>query len=415
MSSDQKLAIDGGAPVRSEPMPRRGLMTEEEKAAVVKLFDEAIAAGTAFGYSGPCERQYEEDFVEFMGGGFADGVNSGSNAVYCALGALQLDALSEVIVPAITDPGGIMPIALLGCVPVVADADPRSYNTSAEQIEPLITERTRAIIVPHIVGEPVDMDPVIELARRHDLYVVEDCAQSHGARYKGRPVGTISDIAASSTMFGKHFTTGGQGGIVYTQNEELHWQGRRFADRGKPFNLEARGNVVAGLNCNLNEIGSAIGSVQVKRLPQMLENRRKVGEAVKEALKDRPAVSVGWQVPETECTYWYLRITLNLDAVRVDMATFQKALSAEGVSSLHGYPTAPCTFPWFANKAVFGKSGFPWDCSDYAGPKEPVSRTENVMKVFNENFCVNMHESYGRQEADDIIAALLKVENAYLK
>ncbi len=415
MSSDQKLAIDGGAPVRSEPMPRRGLMTEEEKAVVVEMFDEAIAEGTAFGYSGPRERQYEEDFVEFMGGGFADGVNSGSNAVYCALGALQLDALSEVIVPAITDPGGIMPIALLGCVPVVADADPRTYNTSAEQIEPLITERTRAIIVPHIVGEPVDMDPVMELARQHDLYVVEDCAQSHGARYKGRLVGTMGDIAASSTMFGKHFTTGGQGGIVYTQNEELHWQGRRFADRGKPFNMEAHGNVVAGLNCNLNEIGSAIGSVQVKRLPQMLESRRKIGEAVKEAFKDRPAVSVGWQPPESECTYWYLRMTLTLDALRVDMATFQKALSAEGISSLRGYPNAPCMFPWFADKAVFGKSGFPWDCSDYTGPKEPVSRTENVMKVFNENFCVNMHESYGQQEADDIIAALLKVENAYLK
>jgi len=176
MSDGSKLAIDGGKPVRTESMPARGLITEAEKKAVVGLFDEAIAEGSAFGYSGPRERQFEQDFVEYMGGGFADGVNSGSNAVYCALGALRLDALSEVIVPAITDPGGIMPIPLLGLVPVVADTDGEGFNTSAEQIEPLITERTRAIVVAPIMGEPVDMDPILALAAKHDLYVIEDCA-----------------------------------------------------------------------------------------------------------------------------------------------------------------------------------------------------------------------------------------------
>jgi dTDP-4-amino-4,6-dideoxygalactose transaminase len=390
-------------------------MTEQEKKAVVKLFDEAIAEGTAFGYNGPYERQYEKDFVKFMGGGFADGVNSGSNAVYCALGALQLDALSEVICPVITDPGGVMPVALLGCVPVVADTDPRSYNTSAEQIEPLITDRTRAIIVAHIVGEAADMDPIMKLARKHDLYVIEDCAQSHGAKYKGRKVGTIGDMACFSTMFGKHFSTGGQGGVVYTRNEDLHWRGRRFADRGKPFNLDAAGNVVAGLNCNLNELAAAIGSAQLKRLPKMVERRHKAGEAIKKALKDSPAVSVGWQVPRTECSYWYLRVALRLEALRVDMVTFQQALAAEGISNLRGYPILPCSFPWFKNKAVFGKSGFPWDCSDYAGPREPQCRSENAVKALNESFCINFHEKYGPREVRDIVTALKKVEEAYLR
>jgi dTDP-4-amino-4,6-dideoxygalactose transaminase len=192
----EKLAIDGGKPVRTEPMPPRRLIGEAEKAAAMRVFDEAIASGNAFGYNGPNEAQYEKDFVELMGGGFADGVSSGTNAVYSALGGLQIDALSEVIVPPITDPGGVMPVPLLGCVPVVADSDPRSFNTSAEQIEAVITDRTRAVIVAHIVGEPVDMDPVMELAARHNLYVIEDCAQSHGAMYKGRPVGSLGHIAA---------------------------------------------------------------------------------------------------------------------------------------------------------------------------------------------------------------------------
>jgi len=415
MGKDGKLAIDGGTPVRSGSMPVRRLITEEEKAAVVALFDKAIAEGSAFGYSGPCERQFEQDFVAFMKGGFADGVNSGSNAVYCALGALQLDALSEVIVPAITDPGGIMPIALLGCVPVVADTDPRTFNTSAQQIAPLISGRTRAIIVAHIMGEAVDMNPVMKLARRHNLYVIEDCAQSHGAVYKGRLAGTMGHIACFSTMFGKHFTTGGQGGIVYTRDEKLHWQGRRFADRGKPFNLDAPGNVVAGLNCNLNEIGSTIGSVQVKRLPHMIANRRKVGEAVRDGLKDAVVASLGWQVPGAECSYWYVRITLKLDALTVSKQQFARALSAEGIPCMADYPVAVCTAPWLKSKAVFGKSGFPWNCSDYTGPREPQCHSDNARHALAENILLPIHENYRLHEAKQIVAALKKVEKAYLR
>ena len=415
MGNGSKLAIDGGTPVRGESMPPRALITEAEKQAVVELFDEAIAEGSAFGYSGPRERQFEQDFVEFMGGGYADGVNSGSNAVYCALGALRLDALSEVIVPALTDPGGIMPIALLGLVPVVCDTDGEGFNTSAEQIEPLITERTRAVIIPPIMGEPVDMDPVMALAEKHGLFVLEDCAQSHGALYKGKLVGTIGHIAAFSTMFGKHFTTGGQGGIVYTQDEELHWEGRRFADRGKPFHVDAAGNVRAGINCNLNEIGATVGSVQVKRLPQMIANRRRVGEAVKEGLADGVGVRLGRQVPGGESSYWYLRVKLELDALTVDKPQFCRALRAEGIPCLADYPGRPWAAPWFKNKAVFGDSGFPWDCSDYTGSREPIARTANAERAAMDNVPIPLHENYGPREADQIVEALKKLEAAYLK
>lgn len=415
MLEDSKLAIDGGRPVRSEPMPTRGLIGEEEKAAAMKLFDEAMASGEAFGYAGSPEQQYEKDFARFMGGGFADGVNSGTNAVYCALGGLQLDALSEVIVPAITDPGGVMPVVLLGCVPVVADAAPQSYNTSAEQIAPMITDRTRAIVVAHIAGEPADMGPIMELARSKNLYVVEDVAQSPGAKYQGRRVGTLGDIATFSTMFGKHYCTGGQGGVVYTQNEELHWQARRFADRGKAFNLDTKGNVVAGINCNLNDLSAAIGSVQLKRLPTIIAGRRRVGETIKKRLKDSVALSVGWQAPETECVYWFLRVRLKADVIRVDKATFCDALTAEGIPVNQSYRHIPAESPWFRNKAVFGKSGFPWNCSDYKGDRDPQYRIDNAIKVAEEHFNIGIHENYGPREIDDILAAFEKVEKAYLK
>lgn len=410
-----ELAIAGGRPVRRRPMPARGLIGKEERAAVLALLDQAIASGVAFGYNGPCERQYEKDFAAFMGGGFADGVNSGTNAVYCALGGLQLDAFSEVIVPPITDPGGVMPVVLLGCVPVLADSDPRSYNTAAQQIEPLINARTKAIIVAHIGGEPVDMDPVMKLARKRGLYVIEDCAQAHGARYKGRLVGTIGHIATFSTMFGKHHCTGGQGGVVYTADEKLHWRARRFADRGKPFNLNEPRNVVAGLNCNLNELSAAIGSAQLKKLPSIVARRHKLGETLKKGLQGCKAVSMGWQVPGTECAYWFLRLRLETAALRVGKEQFCKALEAEGIPVTASYRHIPSEAPWFKNKAVFGNSGFPWLCSDYRGPRNPRYRLENAVRVTDTHFSVALHERYGPREVHDILAAIAKVESAYLR
>ena len=117
--------------MRTAPMPPRRLFGEEEKAAAIAVFDEAIASGEAFGYNGPHETGYEADFCEMMGGGFADGVNSGTSALFCALGALDLPPCSEVVVPAISDPGAAMPAALLNCIPVVRQAPPHPTRPTA--------------------------------------------------------------------------------------------------------------------------------------------------------------------------------------------------------------------------------------------------------------------------------------------
>ncbi|OGV75152.1 MAG: hypothetical protein A2269_05800 [Lentisphaerae bacterium RIFOXYA12_FULL_60_10] len=413
-SSPRQLAIDGGTPVRTTPMPPRRLLGAAEKAAAMQVFDDSITSGEAFLYNGPYEKRYEQDFVAFMGGGYADGVNSGTNAVFCALGALDLNALSEVIVPPITDPGGVMPVIFNACVPVVADSDPRSYNLCAETIAPLINARTRAIIVAHIAGEPADMDPILELARRHNLYVVEDCAQSHGARYKGRLVGSMGDIAAFSTMAGKHHCTGGQGGVVYTRNETLHMQGRRFADRGKPFGIvHATGNVRAGINSNLNDLSAAIGSASLKRLPDIIARRRQVGERIKAGLAQSKAVFMGWQPPETECVYWFLRLGVRLERLRVDKARFCAALAAEGIPVNPSYRHIPCEAPWFREQKTFGSSGFPWTAPDYQGPRKPVFQVDNAIRVTDTHFNINVNEQYTDREVDDILSAIRKVEHAF--
>ncbi|MCX7011726.1 MAG: DegT/DnrJ/EryC1/StrS family aminotransferase [Candidatus Sumerlaeota bacterium] len=408
------LAVNGGAPVRTAPFPPRRLIGEEEKSAVIRLFDETIARGGVIGYGGPRERQYEQDFEEFMGGGFAHAVSSGTAGLYAALGGLQIDALSEIIVPPITDPGGVMPVALLGCVPVVADADPRSYNISAEQIEAVLTERTRAIIIAHISGEPADMDPIMDLARSRGLYVIEDCAQSPGALYKGRLVGSIGHVAAFSTMWGKHYCTGGVGGVVFTRDEDLHWRVRRFSDRGKPINLPGiENNVVAGLNCNLGDLSAAIGIEQLKKLPEFLRRRRQIAQVIRTGLSDSRGVSIGWQVPGSQSAYWKLRLRLEFQALTVDKVRCCKALVAAGIPCEVHYRFIACEMPWFVDKAVFGHSGFPWNCSDYHGPQNPRYGVENAIRVDAETFKIPIHENWGEQEVRDVIAALKKVEEAY--
>src|SRR5690606_4704843 len=161
VDTDTTLAIDGGPKVRTTPAPVRKLFGDDERRAVVDLMDRAAREGShLLGYGGAEEEAYCKLFVEQMGGGFADGVNSGTNAVYVALAALDLDPRSEVVVPAISDPGGVMPVRMINCVPVAADNAPGSFNTDAAQIEKVLTDRTRAILVAHIAGTPIDMDPV---------------------------------------------------------------------------------------------------------------------------------------------------------------------------------------------------------------------------------------------------------------
>src|SRR5699024_3815665 len=134
----KQLAMNGGPKVRDIPFPDRSMLGSEEKDAVNALFDKAISEGSNIGYNGEQEEAYCKEFAEYMGGGYADGVNSGTTAVFVALKAINPEPFTEIIVSPMTDPGGIMPIAMLNCIPIVADAAPGQYNTNAEQVEKMI-------------------------------------------------------------------------------------------------------------------------------------------------------------------------------------------------------------------------------------------------------------------------------------
>ncbi len=409
VKSDEKLAIDGGKAVRGKPFPPRRLFGDEEKAAAVEVFDEAITTGQAFGYAGPREQAYEKEFAERLGGGFAKGVNSGTSALLAAIAALELEPGSEIVCPPITDPGGVMPIVMMNCIPVPADTNGFSFNVGAEQVAAAVTDRTRAIVVAPIFGEPVDMDPILELAREKGLAVVEDAAQAHGAVYHGRPVGTHGDIAAFSTMFGKHYASGGQGGIFFTQNEDLFWKARRFMDRGKPFRTDEPNNVRLGLNLNSDELSAAIGRVQLKKLPWIIERRQAVAAAVADGIKSLQTVALGKIIPDAQASYWHTRMTLDTDKLTVDKDAFAEAVKAEGIPVGVSYRHIPAEHIWFRSRNTYGSSGYPW-----TAPYEPPN-LPNCEAVLARNFLISIHENWTDKEIADTVAALTKVEKAFLK
>lgn len=404
--------VHNGRRTRRLPWPRRRHFDYRERRAVLRVLDREVRAGGSVVYGGAEHKAYCRAFAEYLGGGYAHAVNSGTNAVYVALRALDLEPGNEVIVPPITDAGGTMPVPLMGCIPIPADSRPGSLNVSADQIRAVLSERTSAIVVAHIGGYPIDMDPILQLAAERRLPVVEDCAQALGAVYKGRMAGSLGTISAFSTMFGKQHCTGGQGGVVFTQDTLLFARVRQIADRGKPHGtLGNPTNVIASLNFNQDEISMAIGRAQLEKLPGAVEARRAFASLVRDGLEGNGAVSVTGVLPDTSPSPWFLMLRLELGALRIDSAGFASALRAEGIDGVHaGYPFYPTDQPWHRDAAVFGCSGLPWAMSN---SKPRTFQLPNAYAANQSIVRIDVHEQLTAIEANQLIRAVTKIVRYY--
>lgn len=404
--------IHGGPQARWAPWPRRRHFDAREKQVMVALMDREIKTGGVLVYNGPEERAYCEEFCRFLGGGFADAVNSGTNALYVALRALDLEPGTEVIVPPITDPGGAMPVPLLNLIPVPADSAPGSLNVSVDQIRTVLTDRTSAIVIAHISGHPVDMDPILALAAERGIPVVEDCAQAHGAVYKGKMLGTMGDIAAFSTMFGKHHATGAQGGIVFTRDTRLFTRVRQVADRGKPYGaLGTPGNMVASLNFNQDELSCAIGRVQLEKLPGALRNRRAFADAVAAGVRNIPNIAMLAPPEGSESAWWFLMLQFDPAKLDCTVTEFANALNREGIDGVTGgYPFYPTDNVWHREGNVYGTSGLPWSLRQTRPQHYPLPNAHDANARIVR---VDVHEQLGPNEARDLLVAIRKVVNHF--
>ena len=409
------LAIDGGTPVRTDPWPTRVQIDDQEIDAVTNLMNDAKSGGAFDRYGGEHVDDYEVEFAEAIGTAWATGTSAGTAAIHSALAALQLEPGTEVISAPITDQGAVMPVVNLGLIPVFADASPECMNMSPDGIRAKITENTGAIVCAHIAGIPCEMDEIMSIAKEHDLYVIEDCAQAHGATYDGGMVGSIGDLGAYSLMSGKHTVAGGQGGMVVTDDEEMYWNAKRFADRGKSFNSETEGNVFLGLNYRMTELDAVIGKVQLGKMVDIADRRRAFVSKLEEETADLQAFNVCWYPEKSDPSWWFLLIRIHLDRLTCDKAQAVEAIAAEGIPMGLNYGAIAPKSHWLREQSAYGRrSRFPWDCVWPDGDWEWALDVPNAWAADENHMRMGIHECCGEQEALDTAEALRKVEAAYL-
>jgi dTDP-4-amino-4,6-dideoxygalactose transaminase len=227
-------------------------------------------------------REFEKEFAAWVGTEYAIALANGTVALDLALQALGIGAGDEVIVTSRTFLASVSSIVNAGAIPVFADVDPDSQNITAQTIEAVLTPRTRAVVCVHLAGWPCDMDPIMALAQQHGLKVIEDCAQAHGATYKGRAVGSIGDIGAWSFCQDKIMTTGGEGGMVTTSDRKLWLAMWAFKDHGKSWEAVYEREHPPGFrwvhegfgtNWRMLEVQGVVGRIQLRRMPAWRERR----------------------------------------------------------------------------------------------------------------------------------------------
>ena len=337
------LAVDGGQPVRSRPFAPWPHFAEDEVAVATAV----LTSGKVNYWTGDEGRAFEREFAVEAGCNYAVAVSNGSVALELALRVCGIGPGDEVIVPPRSFIASASCAVMVGAVPVMADVGPDSGTLDPDSIRSVLTPRTRAIIPVHLGGWPCDMDPIVALARKHDLVVIEDCAQAHGARYKGRPVGSIGDVAAFSFCQDKIITTAGEGGMLTTNSEAWWKQAWSFKDHGKSYDAvyhrqHAPGfrwlHESFGTNWRLTEIQSAVGRVQLRKLPEWSSARHRHAEILTESLSQIPALRVPRPGKETRHAFYkyYFYVRPELLAPNWSRDRILEAISAEGVPCFSG-------------------------------------------------------------------------------
>ena len=405
IKNNNNLAIYGSRPVRIKKMPPRKVFDKAELNMVKKVFKHSWKTGVDFGFQGKFEDIFTRDFCKYHGGGYADAVSSGGAAIYVALKSLYLKPGSHVIVSPTCNPGGIMPIAIQDIKMIIPDSEKGSFNISPKQFLRSITSKTKAAVLTHLGGHPIEMDQIMKIAKKNNIKIVEDCSQAHGATYKGKKIGTFGDIAAFSNGYSKQLAAGGTAGIIYTKNKSLYWKSRSIADRGKPFeqsNFNFRMTtdfLFPSHNLNADEISCAIGTSVLKKLPSIIGNRHKIVEKLNKKIKKQCDVVYDTNLEPKRCKSSYFFHTLGVDLKKISTTKveFAKAIAAEGILINYDYRDITCEWKWTPNYTVNFK------------------KSSNAINFRDRTFNLLFNERYNDNDIDDIVKSILKVEKYYSK
>ena len=416
--SKHSLALFSGTPIRTAAFPPWPDYGEEEIAAATAV----LKSGKLARQSGSKVNQFEEDFAEIFGVKHALAVSSGTAALHVALAALGVGPGDEVINTPHCFIGTATPVVHSAAVPVFADIDERTFNIDPETLIPRITSRTKAIIPVHLNGCPAEMDAIQHIAREHDLFVVEDAAQAHGGLYRGKLVGTFGEIGCFSFWEDKIITTGGEGGMVITNNSELYQRAKKFHHHGEDRRdgtyyqgERLYHHASLGYNYRMTEVQGAIGTVQLKKLDKFTAARRKHSHKLTKLLSGIEGVIPPYEPAHVKHVFYKYIVRIDREILDIDAEQFVKALSAEGIPCSRRYPTPLHRQPVFVEHHGFGDTSAPFTPPWHPVMAEYGHGSPVAEKLPTELVRLLMRPNFDEQDIIDIARGVEKVAHAYRK
>jgi dTDP-4-amino-4,6-dideoxygalactose transaminase len=344
-----KLALDGGGKLVLQPMPKPVRWGEPE----LQQLGEAVKQDSLYYWKNKQTALLTERFQKFYPHKYVQPCSSGSAALHIAVAAASIAPGDEVITSGITDIGTVIGVLFQNAVPVFADLEPFTACLDPADVERKITPKTRAIIAVHLAGNPRRLADLKEIAGRHKLMLIEDCAQAWGALYRGKPVSTVGQIGCFSLQDSKQITCG-DGGIAVSSDEAIGPLLTKFGDKGTNRYNPKDSTTALGANYRMSELQAAFVAAQLTRLEDIVTKRSKLGNLLTEELAGIPGIAPHHVDKEDRCSYWFYLARLVPQNLRCDRAQFTKALAAEGVSFSNGYiPTAVYGLPMFQNHSFF--------------------------------------------------------------
>jgi len=419
-----KLAINGGAPVRTKLFPAYNTIGEEEKTASLRVLNSGnlsqfLGAWHTDFLGGPEVRAFEDRWSDAFGCKHSISVNSNTSGLITAIGACAIQPGDEVIVSPYTMSASALAPVLYGGVPVFADIDEDNFGLCPKSVEEKITSRTKAILVVHIFGNPAKMDQLMELATRHNLKVIEDCAQAPFAEYRGRKVGTIGHMGIFSLNYHKHIHTG-EGGVITTNDDSLAEKCQLIRNHGEVA-AEAKGVTdftnTYGQNYRLTEIQAAIGVEQLKKLSHLLTQRLENAAYLAERLGAIPGMESPLVESGSKHVYYIQPFKFSEAIFGIHRNRFIEAIKAEIPSAVlregtpligAGYVRPLYLQPLYQKRAV----ACSFNCPKYAGKVSyekglcPVTERMHFDELLTHEF---MRPGMKKSDLDHVVRAFEKV------
>jgi dTDP-4-amino-4,6-dideoxygalactose transaminase len=310
------------------PIPLVDLRAQYEplKEEIHHAWDEILSSMRLF--LGPNVQEFEKEFAAYTGVEDAIGVSDGTTAIHVALRAAGIGPGDEVITVSHTFIATAEAILLAGATPVFVDIDAKNYTIDVNQIEPAISPRTKAILPVHLYGQCADMDPILEIARKHGLVVIEDACQAHGAEYRGRKAGNLGDIGTFSFYYSKNLSAYGEAGMITTNNPELSRKVRMIRDHGSEKRYY---HEILGWNARPDELQAAVLRIKLRHLDEWNNNRIKIAEKYRKAFQGLRLITPTAELDRKHIYHLFVIRTENRDAL-------QSHLSSKGIGTGIHYP-----------------------------------------------------------------------------